>query len=277
MIKDLSLTLQAILDDPGLESQFPDLFAAQIAFERPSDTFTPGQATVDLFLFDIRENAELRNSEPTAVRSNGQFTLKKAPLRVACSYLVTAWPTGGGDLNLQEHRLLGQALQVLARYPQIPDTFLRGQLVGQQPDLPMMSAHPEGLRDPAEFWAALGNRIRPSFVTTVTIAMEVFPTITAPEVIASRIHTDLASVTTPGPARFRFGGRVTGSAGEAIPDADVKLLEVGLTARTDGDGRYQIGAVGAGTYTLQVTKNALSESKSVTLPPASTSDYDVEL
>ncbi|HVE82799.1 MAG TPA: DUF4255 domain-containing protein, partial [Myxococcales bacterium] len=176
MIRDLSLTLQAILDDPALAADFPELAAAQIAFERPSDTFTPGSATVDLFLFDIRENAELRSNEPVVTRTGiGELTLEKPPKRIACSYLVTAWATGGGDLALQEHRLLSQALQVLSRYPQIPPSFLRGKLIGQEPDLPVIVAHAEGVREPHEFWAAIGNKMRPAFILTATVSIPVFP------------------------------------------------------------------------------------------------------
>jgi uncharacterized protein DUF4255/carboxypeptidase family protein len=277
MIRDLSLTLQAILDDAALAADFPELFAAQIAFERPSDTFSPGSTTVDLFLFDIRENTELRSNEPETARVNGEIVISRPPLRVACSYLVTAWPTGGGDLALAEHRLLGQALQVLSRHRHIPEPFLRGGLVGQQPPLPMMTAHADGVREPHEFWAAIGNKMRPSFVVTVTIGMELHPAITAPEVVSSRIRVDLSSAASPGAARFRFGGLVTDAGGAAVPDADVKLVEAGLTARTDGEGRYQIGAVGAGTYSLQVTKGPQGRTVSVTLPPDAPGAFDVQL
>lgn len=276
MIRDLSQTLQAMLDDPALESELPELFAAQIAFDRPSDTFAPSGTTVDLFLFDIRENTELRNSEPTAVRAGGQVTLKKAPKRFSCSYLVTAWPSGSGDLNLMEHRLLGQALQVFSRYPKIPGQFLRGSLAGQQPDLPLISAHPEGIRDPADFWAAIGNKLRPSFIVTATFAMELFPSITAPEVISSRVEWIEAGAG-PEPVRYRFAGRVTDGGGAPVADADVALPSEGLAVRTDGEGRYQIGAVAAGTYSLQVSKGGQSKTVSVTLPPTALAAYDVQL
>ena len=56
MIRDLSETLQAILDDAALEKSFPELAAAQIAFERPSDQFSPSQTTINLFA--VSSNAE---------------------------------------------------------------------------------------------------------------------------------------------------------------------------------------------------------------------------
>src|SRR5262249_4707904 len=137
---DLSLTLQALLDDSALAGSFPELAAAQILFDRPAETFNPTQPTIDLFLYDIRENMELRSSEPTYERLSTQVRIIPPPLRVACSYLITAWPASGADLVLQEHRLLSQVLQVLSRYPTIPTTFLKGKLIGQEPPLPLITA-----------------------------------------------------------------------------------------------------------------------------------------
>src|SRR5215207_3840324 len=99
MIRDLSLTLQAILDDPALAASFPELAGAQVVFDRPSDTFNPSQTTIDLFLYDVRENMELRSNEPRLERLNGQTRIHPPPLRVMCSYLVTAWPVGGTELS----------------------------------------------------------------------------------------------------------------------------------------------------------------------------------
>jgi hypothetical protein len=126
MIRDLSETLRALLDDPALAGTFPDLAAAQVVFDRPVESFNPSQTTIDLFLYDLRENMELRTSETQYVRTNGHVTVRPAPLRLACSYLVTAWPVGGSDLPLREHRLLSQVLQVLSQHPRIPASFLVG-------------------------------------------------------------------------------------------------------------------------------------------------------
>ena len=72
MIRDLSLTLRSLLDDPALASSFPELAAAQVVFYRPDEQFSPAQTTVDLFLYDIRENLELRSSEPRLERHNAE-------------------------------------------------------------------------------------------------------------------------------------------------------------------------------------------------------------
>jgi hypothetical protein len=283
MIRDLSETLRALLDDPGLMASFPELAGAQIAFDRPAEGFNPGQTTIDLFLFDVRENMELRSNEPRQTSAGGQVTVRRPPLRVACSYLVTAWPTSGSELPLQEHRLLSQALQVLSANPKIPAPFLKGKLVGQQPPLPMMTAHADGLKDPHEFWAAIGNKMRASLVVTATIGMDVFPAETAFEVIAAKTRLGMRASPDdqgllPGSSQefLRIGGRVT-DAGAAVAEARVELVEPALAALTDAEGRYRLGAVAAGTYTLRVQKGATVKTGTVVIPPGSMTDYDVQL
>lgn len=285
MIRDLSLTLQAILDDPALSTGFADLLAAQVVFDRPVEAFNPAVPTLNLFLFDVRENLELRSNEPQVSLANGEYTIVPPLLRVSCSYLVTAWPAGGMELPLQEHHLLSQALQVLARYNPIPSRFLKGGLVGQEPPLPMLTAKSEAFKEPHEFWAAIGNKLRASFVVTATVGLDVTTNpIHAPEVIASAVRLDRRAspgseelVLGAGPARFRIGGRVTDSASALVADANVQIVQLGLTARTDGEGRYQIGAMRAGNYTLRVTKGAASAELAVVVPPGPNTTYDVRL
>ncbi len=284
MIRDLSLTLQAILDDPALGATFPELAAAQIVFDRPVETFNPTQTTIDLFLYDIRENMELRSNEPTLRRLNGQVEIQRPPLRVACSYLITAWPVGGTDLALQEHRLLSQVLQVLSRYPQIPAAFLRGQLVGQEPPLPMMTAQTEGLKEPPEFWTAIGNKLRASLTVTVTIGMEVFAPVTAPIVVTEEVR--LGERTGPDeeaislPTRqvlFRIGGLVTDVSHAPVAGAMVTLLGTSLATQTEADGRYVLGSISAGTYTLRAQLDATIRDVVVTIPAPAGSHYNVQL
>ncbi len=285
MIRDLSLTLQAILDDPALAATFPELAAAQIVLDRPVEPFNPTQTTVDLFLYDIREDMELRNSEPTIERQDGHAVIHHAPLRVACSYLVTAWPVGGSELALQEHRLLSQVLQALSRYPRIPVTYLKGKLVGQEPPLPMLTAQTDGLKSPAEFWTALGNKLRPSITITVTIGLEVFaPEPAAPIVITEEVRMgERASAqeekikTGTQQELFRIGGRVTSTGNAPVAGATVLLVERGLTATTNSDGRYSLGMIPAGTYTLRVQAGTTVKDVAITIPALVENHYDVPL
>jgi len=283
VIRDLSSTLQAMLSDPAWAVPFPELFKAATAFDRPDDTFKPAQTTINLFLFDVRENMELRSNELKIERQNGQAVIHKPPLRVACTYLVTAWPVGGADLPLQEQRLLAQVLQVFSGFPIVPATYLKGKLVGQDPQLPMMATHPDELKNPAEFWTAIGNKLRASITVTVTISMEVFAPVTAAVTRTSLVR--LGERTAPDAQTlisatrtelYRIGGKVT-SGGQPMPGATVAVMGTGLSAVTDNDGEYALGAIRAGAYTLNVQANAQTKQVNVTIPTPAGSNYDVQL
>ena len=284
MIRDLSLTLRSLLDDPALASVFPELAAAQIVFDRPAEPFSPAQTTVNLFLYDIRENLELRSSEPLLERRNGEAIIHPPPLRVACAYLITAWPVGGTELPLQEHRLLSQTLQVLFRYPTIPAAFLQGSLAGQQPPLPMLTAQADGLKDPADFWAAIGNKLRPSITVTATLAMERFAAITAPLVITEQVvlgerkaatEKDLKPATRQ--ALLRIGGRVTDATDLPVANARVTLVKTGFEAVTDAAGRYTLTLPEPGTFDLRIQAGATATTISITVPVTAGNNYDVQL
>jgi len=141
MINDLSQVLRNILDDPALPEP---LRSAQIEFDHPTETYAPtgGLRTINVFLYDVRENVELRNSEPIIERLNGQARITRAPLRVECSYLITAWPDGTGQaMFLQEHQLLSQVLQALPAGRSVPRRvvyqdachLLHAQRISRQP------------------------------------------------------------------------------------------------------------------------------------------------
>jgi hypothetical protein len=282
VIRDLSLTLRALLTQPELPAE---LAAARIAFDRPGENFTPGQTTVDLFLYDIRENLERRNAEPLIQRVKGQAKRHPPLMRVDCTYLVTAWPVGGAEIALQEHRLLAQALQVLARSPTIAPCCLQDSLKGQEPPLPLIMSRTDVLKEPAEFWSAIGGRLRPSLSVTVTIGLEIFAEKELSLVIseAIRIGQRTGGEQRLPPAsedRFRIGGRVLAEDGSAVAGAAVSLLEAGLSTTTGADGRYVIGPVAPGRHTLRAQSGELTGTVAVTIPlPRATppATYDVQL
>lgn len=284
MIQDLSETLRAILDDPKLAATFPELAAAQVVFDRPSEQFQPTQSTIDLFLYDVRENVSLRSNEPLVERRDGQALIRRPPLRVACSYLLTAWAVGGTEPVLQEQRLLSQALLVLSRYPTIAKEFLRGSLVGQEPPLPLVKAQSDGLKEPSEFWTAIGNKLRPSLTLTATIALDVAAPETAPLAVTSQVR--VGERTSPAEEKlkaagredfFSIGGRVTDAGGKPVAGASVSIVERGLAARTDAEGRYALGTLPAGSYTLRAQSGSNAGSINVTVPASAGASYNVQL
>jgi len=286
MIRDLSETLQAVLDDPSLEASFPELAGAQIAFERPSEQFSPSQTTIDLFLFDIRENTGLRSKEPIVERKNGRALVRQPPKRIDCSYLVTAWAAGGTgpQLVLEEHELLGQAMQVFARYPTIPDKFLQGSLKEQELPLPLNigGTNTGEMKDPADFWSALGNKLRPSLVVTVTIELQAEEPQTAPLAGAHELRLGLrdpaAETGLLGAAveeLFRVGGLVTDAKGAGVAGATVS--GGGASATTDEGGRYVLGPLPGGTHSLSVSAGTRRGIFEVVIPAPAGKTYDFQL
>jgi hypothetical protein len=340
MIRDLSMTLRELLnlaDQPEVRTQFPELAEAQIIFERPTEPFEPAQTTVDLFLYDIRENTELRDNETRferrhaftiteqsisnlmsagvsetildslqaavsqsitgkqqflcflegvighnqveqqkalfiqhAEKTNGQPVIIPPPLRVICYYLVTAWPVGGDDLTLQEHRLLSQVLQLLSRYPTIPGEFLQGSICRQSPPMPMMIAVPNGLDNPADFWSAIGNNLRPSLVVKITLSMPVFA-----DRLVDLVTTKITDV--EGEGIVQIGGRVLDPIGNGIANARVDIVDTGQQVTTDSQGRYVLPRVSVGTHTLRAVATGFEPRTQTLIVPGRPEDYEITL
>ena len=86
MINNLSTTLKAILDDASVPKLVQD---ADVAFERPVDSYSPSTRTINLYLYDLRENTELRSNETIIERQNGSATIRRPPLRETAP---STWP-----------------------------------------------------------------------------------------------------------------------------------------------------------------------------------------
>jgi hypothetical protein len=294
MIDDLSKTLKYILSSEAKKEpdKFPQLASAEIEFVRPVKEYKPKPPqTVCLFLYDIRENRELRTNEPARVDRNGQKTLIGPPLRVDCSYLITAWPaeataaTGkdgvdqetARDIVLREHLLLSEVLQVLARYPVIPLNLLQGKLANPEQEYPppMITARAEGLSNISEFWTAIGSNLRPSLNVKATISMQVAqPKPEAKPVVERVLREDRQ-------ARLAIEGQIRNERGAPVEGARIALAELGLSTTSDREGRYKFDSIPIGKYSLRVnwktgTGGVKWRSFEINVPAAAGA-YDLEL
>jgi len=278
MIRDLSATLESLLTDPVLTADLPQLATASVVFDRPTDTFAPPSTSIDLFLFDIRENFELRTNERVFDRVGRDVIVRQPPRRIDCSYLLTAWPVGGPDLPLQEHRLLGQALQLLGRQPTVPAGFLQGSLAGQEPPLPLIVPQIEGLKSPAEFWTAMSSRLRAALTVTVTISVPL-----AADIVGPAVTTLDATYGDNGPFGpvdepwVAIGGLVTDTGGTPIEGATVDVLDAGLRGITDDQGQYTFPSVPRGHRTVRTVAVGFDpETRSFDVP-GRPEDYEFTL
>lgn len=166
----------------------------KISFATPDDKFPPSAVTlpaIDFFLYDIRENRDLRDNEWRLERqNNGTVMKRRAPVRVDCSYLITAWSGVPDDPAAQEHWMLGEVMKVLLRFPTLPASVLQNkeELSRQEIPPPTLSLHAGQLQSMAEFWQALGGKPKAVLNFTVTIAVEPFgPVEAGPPVVERQI------------------------------------------------------------------------------------------
>lgn len=177
MIGDLDETLKSLL-----LREMPFFETSRIRFETPDRDFQPSLPAVNLFLYDVRENLELRSNATQTIRGNGTATQQRAPVRIDCSYLITAW---AGDIR-DEHMLLGEIMRILLRYAKLPEEVLHGVLKDQDLPLPTSVLQPGHLQSVGEFWQALDGKPRATLNYTVTVAVQPFGTTTVPLVVDSR-------------------------------------------------------------------------------------------
>jgi uncharacterized protein DUF4255 len=176
MFDDLDRTIEALL-----KAELPADVASQVSigFATPDDSFPPqgfSLPAINLFLFEIRENAALRDTEPTRERrADGTAVLVPPPVHIDCHYLVTAVATkqSGSESELDEHRILGAALKVLLRHRVLPSGVLQGSLAGKTPPVrasaARQDAHPSGI----DLWQALKGKPRASLHYTLTVPVDV--------------------------------------------------------------------------------------------------------
>lgn len=182
MIRDVDDTLRNLL---GVELAklpgCPVYAAEQITFDPPSEAAAAqdGEARVNLYLHDIRENRTMRDETFLRVRSDHDENIvgvRRAAVRINLAYVVTVH--AGHDPAL-EHRLMADVLGVLLTYLAIPSHFLEGTLEGLANDAVLLSvAQPDDLElfNPSSLWQAIEAQMRPSLILVITAPFNPFET-----------------------------------------------------------------------------------------------------
>jgi Pvc16 N-terminal domain len=141
----------------------------ELEFDAPTKDWVARRngPTVDLYLYDIREDLQRRVPAWEDARGvDGKVAARQLPpRRFKLSYLVTAWTQRPED----EHRLLSALLSAFIRNPMIKAEDLEGALA--EPDLPVyidVGQPPSQDRSLADVWSALGGELKPSLDVVVT-------------------------------------------------------------------------------------------------------------
>jgi hypothetical protein len=270
MLADLDETLRTLL---RRELERHGFDGVEVAFDAPSREWS-GQLsspTVNLFLYDLRESQDARQSEWSTHRGNNGARDVRPPMMMECSYAVTAWTQAVED----EHRLLSQVLGVLFAFPSLPLDAMTARMAGLADRFPVEGRIAQAKADgKADFWNAVGGQYKASLDFVTTIACESGTAFErGPEVRTQTVTTRLAD----GPARaivemHRFGGTVADKDGAPVAGAWVALPELGLLATAGPDGRFRFDRVPSGKHALVVRAPDGGEAKADVDVPGTKAD-----
>jgi hypothetical protein len=271
MISDFDETLRQLLIKRGhLEPTEID-----ISFDTPDREWSASlsRPTVNLFLYDVRENHNLRGTEWIIEKNgNGKATKRLNAKRIDLSYLVTIWTSSMED----QHRLLWQVMLTLFQCSTIPQELLTGLLAEHNYIITTSTAQPDGLfSNPADFWSALDNEMKPSinFVATLPMDLDIAFTSTI-------VNTRSFSVKPPGSDAEEMIGITgivhrKGKPDQVVPEATVVAREAGMTASTNAQGQYAFSRIPAGKQTLLVIlPDKQTKELKINVPSA---NYDLEI
>jgi len=282
MIQDLDLTLKELLSGEASDgTALQALTTDKISFSVPDKEWRDMQSGLNLniYLYDIRENRELRTNERVVRQQTtpeNTVALYKSPVRVDCSYMISAWNvTSESGSEMLEHRLLSQVLEVLFRNQNIPENYLQGLLTNQQPDLPMVSAQKNTLSNPVEFWNALGTPYRPSINCVITVSMDVN------KVIEDDIYTVTDSDIIFKESEKEIIGKVVDSVdpSKGISWAQVKIPELRKSTITDINGNFTLKNIQHSDrgYEFSITAEGYGEAKPTIVIPKHADDYTITM
>jgi hypothetical protein len=169
MIQDVDESLRALVKRDALNGS-----KAEIAFDAPTKEWSSRRntPTVDLYLYDIREDLEQREVMWEDIRNDAGYVKERRPppRRFKLSYLVTAWTQRPED----EHRLLSSLLSCFLRHPTMPADALSGALTdARQPILLNIALPPPQDRSISDVWSALGGELKPSLDLVVNAPFEI--------------------------------------------------------------------------------------------------------
>jgi hypothetical protein len=259
-----------------------------IVFDQPKREWSSrlSKPTIDLFLFDLRENLKLRTAEiyKSIPQPDGTSEIKRNPVRLDLRYLMTAWVKEPED----EHLLLSSALMALLRYPFLPSELLPEVFNNQPGPIPLTVATFTDEKGPvdkfSEIWGVLDNELRPGVLVTLTVAMDPYIPIIARQVLTRELRfmvdTGIGVPDAPPSTRSEshtywvVGGEVKSEKHDPST-ISVVLVEKGLSMELDEEARFKLSDIEEGEYNLDIMVNGkVIKRQTIEVPSP---NYDVEV
>lgn len=168
MIHEMDAAIRTLLRRDVLADSEVD-----IAFDAPSRQWAARQnkPTVNVYLYDIREDVERRQMDFEVVRDDDGMPRgrKRPPRRFKLSYLITAWTQRPED----EHRLLAAVLMLFLAHDTFPTDLVPDPLRAVKlPLILQIGAPPPQAGAIADVWSAMGGELKPSLDLSVVIPLD---------------------------------------------------------------------------------------------------------
>lgn len=226
MIQEIDQAIEAVIRQEALQGT-----SVEVVFDAPTKDWAARRSgpTLDVYLYDIREDVSRRNVGFREVRDgSGKVTGRAQPLRhYKLSYLLTAWTQRPED----EHRLLSVILTGFLQWNALPPYSLSGSLA-EQP-LPInftIGEPPSHERAISDIWSALGGELKPSIDLVVTAPLDTRmvvaagPPVLEPLVFSMKRTTDgVTEEGNPRVARHLGGEPTEKETAEAVKEASGRV------------------------------------------------------
>lgn len=262
----------------------------EIAFDQPRREWSArlNRPTLNIFLYDVRENAQLRQSYTQRQQQHPdrrQTALQRPEARVDLHYMITAWASEPDD----EHRLLARTLLAFLRHREIPDAFLPASLRRQPRPVALSVAQYDTTFNPPDLWGVMDNELRPCLNCMVTLTMDPHLPVTVPlvrvrelrveDMVVSSLREQNRRLPTPSgeetdlpgaEKRWTIGGHLQFA---SLQDVHLTVLELKRDVPVAADGTFVVGDLREGAYTLEVSRGTEPPVRhSITVPYG---DYDI--
>jgi len=144
----------------------------------------------------------------------------------------------------------------LFRLPHLPQDLLPDSLQNQPRPIPIMVGQYDELRNPTDVWNVLDNEMRPALPCVITLALDPYQPIVGPLVRTRELRFGASSVPPlqqldePADAErfWTIGGTVRSD--HPLESVNLTLIERDLEVSLQPEGRFVIGPLEAGEYTL---------------------------
>lgn len=135
---------------------------------------------VNIYLFEIKENLELRENEWQTIHSvNGSVQKKKPDVRIDLFYIMTFYgqtpesPDAVIGAVEEEQRYLSEVLSIVYNHDYIPQEFFidnEGNPILNVPDIPISVTRPKFLEGEGgvQLWSAIDQYVKPAIYLKVT-------------------------------------------------------------------------------------------------------------